>query len=136
MRKFCIFFAVLPLLLAAQNRQSVSFGVRFDTTGSTYLIRQVVTTMADTVLTNANAIRFDSAAAAVSIVESLIEAVKNDSAALQQAYRENTRQRAELDGVLATLKQRTGKGLPPTETPEQVIARLREENARLKGKKE
>lgn len=130
------FAAILPLFSASQSRQSVSFGVRFDTTGSTYLIRQVVTTMADTVLTNANAIRFDSAAAAVNIVESLIEAVKSDSAALQQAYRENTRQRAELDGVLATLKQRTGKGQPPTETPEQVIARLREENARLKGKKE
>lgn len=121
---------IFPALCAAQARH-ISFGVKTDTTGAVYFITQLVTTQADTTRTTADAIRFENAEAAIPVIQSAISAVKRDSAEIQAMYRNTMRKLIELRQALSTLQPPAEKPTQPL-TAEQELARLREENERLK----
>jgi hypothetical protein len=120
---------IFPALCTGQARQ-ISFGVKVDTTG-VYFITQLVTVVNDTTRTTADAIRFESAAAAIPVVQSTIAAVQRDSAEIQAMYRNTMRQLIELRQGLSALQPQAQQQTTPL-TAEQELARLREENERLK----
>ena len=125
-----LLFLIFPALCAAQARQ-VSFGIKTDTTGGVYFITQLVVQQADTTRTTADAIRFDNAEAAIPVIQSAIASVQRDSAEIQAMYRNTMRQLIELRQALSTLQPQAQPTAPPL-TAEQELARLREENERLK----
>lgn len=136
MKKMCFFITLLPFLGFGQ-KQILSFGARADSTGAIFLIQQVVTLAGDTTHTTANAIRFLNASAAIPAVLDIRERVRADSTVLSAAALDNRRHATELDLILGALSQivRAGGQATEQETAEQEIARLREENKRLrKGK--
>lgn len=137
MKKSAFFLLLLPFFVSAQ-KQIISFGARADSTGAIFLIQQVVTFAGDTTYTTANAIRFIDASAAMPAVLDIRERVREDSTALSAAALDNRRHATELDLILGALGQivRAGGQATERETVEQEIARLREENKRLrKGNK-
>ena len=127
--RILLFFIFLSLC-AAQARQ-VSFGVKTDTTGGVYSITQLVVQQADTTRTTADAIRFENAEAAIPVIQSAIAAIQRDSAEIQAMYRNTMRQLVELRQALSILQPPAQQTTAPL-TAEQELARLREENERLK----
>lgn len=122
---------LLPAILPAQT---ISFGLSTDSTGI-YFIHQNVVSVNDSTETRAVAIRFDNPDAALNAVRGWRETITRDSATLQLLFRENTRQRVELDRAAARLKEIAyPENNKPKETPEQELARLRQENEALKRK--
>lgn len=136
MKKMCFFITLLPFLGFGQ-KQILSFGARADSTGAIFLIQQVVTLAGDTTHTTANAIRFLNASAAIPAVLDIRERVRADSTVLSTAVFDNRRHAVELDLILDALGKivRSGGESTEGETVEQEIARLREENKRLKKRK-
>ena len=126
---------LMPVFCMAQN-SLISFGVKADTSGGVYFIRQIVTRNADTTLTTASAIRFEKADDAILTIEKIISAVQKDSAEIQRIYRNVMRQLAELNAAKLMLRPEQTPKQPEQLTPEQEIARLREENERLKKQSE
>lgn len=130
MKQIIVLLLLLPALLPAQN---LSFGLRGDSTGI-YFIQQKVSALGDSTQTIAVAIRFDTPQEALVAVQAWRNSISQDSATLQNLFRENARQRAELDRAAAQLHtMQTGAEKPEkSENPEQELARLRKENAELK----
>lgn len=124
-----IFF--LLLLPAFVQAQTLSFGVKADSTG-VYFIQQKVTTLGDSTETWAVALRSDTPGEVLRHVMAWREKITQDSAMLQTLFRENTRQRFELDRAAAQLRAIENPEKEQQETPEQEIERLRRENEALK----
>ena len=125
-----LLFLIFPALCAAQARQ-VSFGIKTDTTGGVYFITQIVTVVNDTTHTDADAIRFADSKAAIPVIENIISAIQRDSAEIQAMYRNTMRQLVELRQALSILQPPAQPTTAPL-TAEQELARLREENERLR----
>lgn len=130
--KQAIIFLLFPLFAAAQT-QNLSFGAQIDSAGQVYIIQQVVTTVGDTTTTKAEAVKFQTAEAAIPTVNLLRESLSRDSAVIQNMFLNNARQRQQIDAVLQELNRRKENPGGKSETHEQEIVRLREENKRLKG---
>lgn len=137
MKKSAFFLLLLPFFVSAQ-KQIISFGARADSTGAIFIIQQVATFSGDTTNTVANAIRFGDASIAMPAVLEIRGRVRADSAALSAALSDNRRHATELDLILGALERivQIGGQSAEDETAEQELARLREENKRLrKGNK-
>lgn len=126
--KQIIFLLLLPAFVQAQT---TSFGLKTDSTG-VYFIQQRVTAVGDSTETRAIATRFDTPAAALGAVQAWRESITRDSATLQTLFRENTRQRFELDRAAAQLRTLQNLDKEQQETPDQELERLRLENEALK----
>lgn len=136
MKKSAFFLLLLPFFVSAQ-KQIISFGARADSTGAIFIIQQVATFSGDTTNTVANAIRFGDASIAMPAVLEIRGRVRADSAALSAALSDNRRHATELDLILGALERivQIGGQSAEDETAEQELARLREENKRLKKRK-
>lgn len=137
MKKSAFFLLLLPFFVSAQ-KQIISFGARADSTGAIFIIQQVATFSGDTTNTVANAIRFGDASIAMPAVLEIRGRVRADSAALSAALSDNRRHATELDLILGALERivQIGGQSAEDETAEHELARLREENKRLrKGNK-
>lgn len=126
MRLIVVLLSIMPVFGFSQQ---ISFGIKTDTAGGVYFIRQLVNRNADTTLTTASAIRFEKAGDAINAINAVVSAIQRDSAEIQSMYRNTMRQLSELRESLSLLRPPAATDVS---TPEQEIARLREENERLK----
>lgn len=123
---------ILPAFLAAQS-QTIGFGLQKDTAGGFYFIRQIATKIGDTTETKAVTIRYTTANEAMAAINIWREVVSTDSATIVKMYRDNTRQRQQLDGAAAELKPLIEPTTPAVPVNmEAEIERLRKENEALK----
>lgn len=136
MIRLIFLFSIAPFCVFGQ-KQIISFGARADSNGAVFIIQQVVRISGDTTHTTANSIKFETASDALPMVLRIREGVTADSISISFASSENRRHAMELNLIISALNKISNRVREKNveEPIEEEILRLREENIRLKKKR-